>query len=450
MIVENKNFSVLICIISSIFVVLKIYTGSNLFLWIFFLLTSTAMLLDKQQHRIDYLLFFISWVYVIKFDISGYSLLVVLSSFYILLSILTIFLQKQGISKRLLLIFFLFAFYTVAVTLVSGGNLIAVLGFVLNYSVLFCAVVTINERAYFRRYTYIYALGLLAASIVRLISYSVPKIDHFIESMTVVNTVKTMNSISTRFTGLDLDPNYFSLQVLIAMACLLVLFNLDGKKEKKSIVLLVILAFFGILTYSKMFIITFVVFILMTFIVFIKNNVKTAIKFSTFIVIICGAVLYFFYESLFEIYWIRFFGSGISTDAITTGRVSSWSIFINEILQNTKVFVLGAGFGTSFAKVKMAHTMYLSTPYYIGLLGVALSVLYISSLYKVLRENVGIINTPGFQILSINAIPLYIVLLANIGLDSFIMDYFPYHILLIMLALTMSKSKTELLTMNER
>ncbi|MEQ6856468.1 hypothetical protein AAHH17_18545 [Lysinibacillus capsici] len=446
--IESKNFSVLICIISSIFVVFKIYTGSNLFLWLFFLLTSIAMLLDKQQHRIDYLLFFISWVYVIKFDISGYSLFVVLSSFYILLSILTLFLQKQGISKRLLLTYFLFAFYTVAVTLVSGGNLIAVLGFVLNYSVLFCAILTLDDKSYFRRYTYIYASSLLAASIVRLISYSIPEIDHFIESMTIVNTVKTMNSISTRFTGLDLDPNYFSLQVLIAMACLLVLFNLDGKKEKKSIVLLVILAFFGILTYSKMFIITLIVFIMMTFIVFTKNNVKTAIKFSSFIVIICGVALYFFYEKLFEIYWIRFFGSGISTDAITTGRVSSWGLFVNEILQNTKVFVLGAGFGASFAKVKMAHTMYLSTPYYIGLIGVALSVLYISSLYKVLRENVGIMNTPGFQILSINAIPLYIVLIANIGLDSFVMDYFPYHILLIMFALTMSKSKGT--TMNER
>ncbi|WP_342557501.1 hypothetical protein [Lysinibacillus sp. FSL P4-0201] len=446
--IESKNFSVLICIISSIFVVFKIYTGSNLFLWLFFLLTSLAMLLDKQQHRIDYLLFFISWVYVIKFDISGYSLLVVLSSFYILLSILTLFLQKQGISKRLLLTYFLFAFYTVAVTIVSGGNLIAVLGFVLNYSVLFCAILTLDDKAYFRRYTYIYASGLLAASIVRLISYSIPEIDHFIESMTIVNTVKTMNSISTRFTGLDLDPNYFSLQVLIAMACLLVLFNLDGKKEKKSIVLLVILAFFGILTYSKMFIITLIIFIMMTFIVFTKNNVKTAIKFSSFIVIICGVALYFFYEKLFEIYWIRFFGSGISTDAITTGRVSSWSLFVNEILQNTKVFVLGAGFGTSFAKVKMAHTMYLSTPYYIGLIGIVLSVLYISSLYKVLRENVGIMNRPGFQILSINAIPLYIMLIANIGLDSFVMDYFPYHILLIMFALTMSKSKG--VTMNGR
>lgn len=446
--IESKNFSVLICIISSIFVVFKIYTGSNLFLWLFFLLTSLAMLLDKQQHRIDYLLFFISWVYVIKFDISGYSLLVVLSSFYILLSILTLFLQKQGISKRLLLTYFLFAFYTVAVTIVSGGNLIAVLGFVLNYSVLFCAILTLDDKAYFRRYTYIYASGLLAASIVRLISYSIPEIDHFIESMTIVNTVKTMNSISTRFTGLDLDPNYFSLQVLIAMACLLVLFNLDGKKEKKSIVLLVILAFFGILTYSKMFIITLIVFIMMTFVVFIRNNVKTAIKFSSFIVIICGGALYFFYEKLFEIYWIRFFGSGISTDAITTGRVSSWSLFVNEILQNTKVFVLGAGFGTSFAKVKMAHTMYLSTPYYIGLIGIVLSVLYISSLYKVLRENVGIMNRPGFQILSINAIPLYIMLIANIGLDSFVMDYFPYHILLIMFALTISKSKGAI--MNER
>lgn len=446
--IESKNFSVLICIISSIFVVFKIYTGSNLFLWLFFLLTSLAMLLDKQQHRIDYLLFFISWVYVIKFDISGYSLLVVLSSFYILLSILTLFLQKQGISKRLLLTYFLFAFYTVAVTIVSGGNLIAVLGFVLNYSVLFCAILTLDDKAYFRRYTYIYVSGLLAASIVRLISYAIPEIDHFIESMTIVNTVKTMNSISTRFTGLDLDPNYFSLQVLIAMACLLVLFNLDGKKEKKSIVLLVILAFFGILTYSKMFIITLIVFIMMTFVVFIRNNVKTAIKFSSFIVIICGGALYFFYEKLFEIYWIRFFGSGISTDAITTGRVSSWSLFVNEILQNTKVFVLGAGFGTSFAKVKMAHTMYLSTPYYIGLIGIVLSVLYISSLYKVLRENVGIMNRPGFQILSINAIPLYIMLIANIGLDSFVMDYFPYHILLIMFALTMSKSKGAI--MNER
>lgn len=446
--IESKNFSVLICIISSIFVVFKIYTGSNLFLWLFFLLTSLAMLLDKQQHRIDYLLFFISWVYVIKFDISGYSLLVVLSSFYILLSILTLFLQKQGISKRLLLTYFLFAFYTVAVTIVSGGNLIAVLGFVLNYSVLFCAILTLDDKAYFRRYTYIYASGLLAASIVRLISYSIPEIDHFIESMTIVNTVKTMNSISTRFTGLDLDPNYFSLQVLIAMACLLVLFNLDGKKEKKSIVLLVILAFFGILTYSKMFIITLIVFIMMTFVVFIRNNVKTAIKFSSFIVIICGGALYFFYEKLFEIYWIRFFGSGISTDAITTGRVSSWSLFVNEILQNTKVFVLGAGFGTSFAKVKMAHTMYLSTPYYIGLIGIVLSLLYISSLYKVLRENVGIMNRPGFQILSINAIPLYIMLIANIGLDSFVMDYFPYHILLIMFALTISKSKGAI--MNER
>ena len=174
-------------------------------------------------------------MYVIKFDISGYSLLVVLSSFYILLSILTLFLQKARYFKTTPINLFLFAFYTVAVTIVSGGNLIAVLGFVLNYSVLFCAILTLDDKAYFRRYTYIYASGLLVASIVRLISYSVPEIDHFIESMTIVNTVKTMNSISTRFTGLDLDPNYFSLQVLIAMACLLVLFNLDGKKEKSQL-----------------------------------------------------------------------------------------------------------------------------------------------------------------------------------------------------------------------
>lgn len=397
------------------------------------------MLLDKQPHRIDYLLFFISWVYVIKFDLTGFSLLVVLSFLYIVLSILTIVLQKQGISKRLLLTYFLFAFYTVSVTLFSGGNLIAVLGFVLNFSVLFFAVLAINQKAYFRRYTYIYALGLLSAAIVRLISFSVPAIDSYIESMTIVNTVKTMGSISTRFTGLDLDPNYFSLQILIAMACLLVLFNLEGEKEKKSIVLLIILAVFGILTYSKMFIITLVALVLMTFIVFFKNKVKTALKFATFIIIICGTVLYFFYEKLFEIYWIRFFGAGTSTYAITTGRVNTWGMFASEILQNTKIFVFGAGFGTSFAKVNMAHTMYLSTPYYLGIIGVLLALLYISSLYKVLQKNIGIIRNTSFQMFSLNAIPLYLMLIANLVLDSFVMDYFPYHILLIMFALGVSK-----------
>ncbi|MFY0517227.1 hypothetical protein [Lysinibacillus sp. UGB7] len=448
MILKNKYFSILICIISSIFVVLKMYTGSNLFLWIFFLLTSTAMLWDKQQHRIDYLLFFISWVYVIKFDLTSYSLFVVLSFFYIVLSILTIILQNEGMSTRLMLTYLLFVFYAVGVTLLSGGNLIEVLGFVLNYSVIFFAIQAINHKDYFRRYTYIYVLGLLAAATVRLISFSIPTIDNFIQSMTVVNTIRTLSTISTRFTGLDLDPNYFSLQILIAMSCLLVLFNHNGKKEKKSIVLIIILAAFGVLTYSKMFIITLIVLILLTFIVFIKNNVKTAIKFSSFILVICGTSLIFFYERLFEIYWIRFFGAGISTDAITTGRVSSWGMFASEILQNTKIFVFGAGFGTTFSKVKMAHTMYLSTPYYLGLLGVVLALLYIFSLYKVLKNNVGIKDNTSFQVLSVNALPLYIMLIANIGLDSFVMDYFPYHILLLMFALTMSKSQE--LCMNGR
>ncbi|QDQ01816.1 oligosaccharide repeat unit polymerase [Lysinibacillus fusiformis] len=441
MILKNKHFSIFICLISSIFVVLKMYTGSNIFLWIFFLLTCTAMLCDKQQHRIDYLLFFISWVYVIKFDLTSYSLFVVLSFFYIVLSILTIILQNEGLSTRLVITYFLFVFYAVSVTLFSGGNVIEVLGFVLNYSVIFFAVQAINHKEYFRRYTYIYVLGLLAAAVVRLISFSVPTIDSFIQSMTVVNTVRTLSAISTRFTGLDLDPNYFSLQILIAMSCLLVLFNLDGKKEKKSIVFIIILAAFGVLTYSKMFIITFIALILMTFIVFFKNNVKTAIKFSSFILVICGTALFFFYEKLFEIYWIRFFGAGISTDAITTGRVSSWGMFASEILQSTKIFVFGAGFGTTFSKVKMAHTMYLSTPYYLGFFGVILALLYILSLYKVLNNNVGIVGHTSFQLLSVNAIPLYIMFIANIGLDSFVMDYFPYHILLLMFALTMNKSQ---------
>lgn len=437
---KNKNFSIWICVISSIFVVLKMYTGSNLFLFIFISLVITAMLLDKQQHRIDYLLFFISWVYVIKFDLTSYSLFVVLSFVYIVLSVMTLFMQNKGISTQLVITYVLFVCFAVLATLFNSGNVIEVLGFVLNYSVIFFAVLFIDSNTYFRRYTYVYAIGLLIAAIVRWISFSVQSIDSFIESMTIVNTVKTTSAINTRFTGLDLDPNYFSLQILIAIACLLVLFYYDRKMEIKPIVFIIVLAIFGIFTYSKMFIITFIAFILLTFIMFVKHNVKTAFQFASFMLAICG-VLLFFYEKLFEIYWIRFFGAGTSTDAITTGRLSSWNMFAAEILQSTKIFVIGAGFGTSFSNAKMAHTMYLSTPYYLGLVGIVLALLYIVSLNKVLRQNIGNSGKTNFQILAVNTIPLYIMLIANAVLDSFVMDYFPFHIMLIMFALTLRKNQ---------
>lgn len=154
-----------------------------------------------------------------------------------------------------------------------------------------------------------YAIGLLIAAIVRWISFSVQSIDSFIESMTIVNTVKTTSAINTRFTGLDLDPNYFSLQILIAIACLLVLFYYDRKMEIKPIVFIIVLAIFGIFTYSKMFIITFIAFILLTFIMFVKHNVKTAFQFASFMLAICGVLLFFLREVirnlLDSIFWSR-------------------------------------------------------------------------------------------------------------------------------------------------
>jgi len=441
MTVKNIHVSILICIVSSIFVVLKMYTGSNLFLVVFMLFIMTAMLLDKQPHRVEYLLFFISWVYVIKFDLTSYSLFVVLSFVYIVLSLITLFMLNKSISTRLVITYALFGCFAVGATLFNHGNLIEVLGFVLNYSVIFFAVVFIDSNTYFKRYTYVYATGLLAAAIVRWISFSVQEIDSFIQSMTIVNTVKTTSTLNTRFTGLDLDPNYFSLQILIAITCLLVLFYYDSKKEVKPIVFIMILAVFGVFTFSKMFIITCIAFILLTFIIFVKNNVKTALKFASFIIAICSVVLFFFYEKLIEIYKIRFFGAGTSTDAITTGRLSSWHMFAAEILQSTKIFLVGAGFGTSFSKEKMAHTIYLSTPYYLGLIGIVLALLYIFSLNQVLRQNIGTSKEITFQLFAINAIPLYIMLIANIVLDSIVMDYFPFHIMFIMFALTLQKNQ---------
>lgn len=395
------------------------------------------MLISKSQNRIEYLLYFISWVYVIKFNLAGFSLFVLLNLIYITTSILSFTLKNRRIYFKDFLILILFSFYIISIPMISGGNLIKILGFLLNFIVIFLAVNTIKEKKYFRRYIYIYALGLLTSGFVSFLGSFIPNIKNFIESMIIVNTVDAFGQLNQRFTGLDLDPNYFALQILIAMSCLLVIIYNDQKININNIVLFLLLMVFGIYSFSKMFILSLILLILITLVSFYRYNIKVAIKFTLIIGVITGIGMYMFYDYFFQIYWLRFFESGTSAEALTTGRVNNWIIFLNEIFSNIKILIFGAGYGTHLFLGKIAHNMYITAFYYMGIIGLLISILFFKGLFKGVQKNVGL-GKSNLKILSINLLPLYILLITNIALDSFVMDYFPFHILLVIISLNYS------------
>jgi hypothetical protein len=435
--------SITISLIASIFLILKMYTGSNLYLLLFLFLVLAGMCVVKNYQRIEFLLYFISWVYVMKFDFTQFSLFVVLAIFYLIISLVYLFKNDKPISSSMFLTFIVFSIYSLCIPILSGGNLVEALGFVLNFSVLYFAIIQVKiKQRILRGYIVAYCIGLVVSAGVRFASFSIPNLNSYIEAMTRVNTVKVEGSLNIRFAGLDLDPNYFALQVLIAIACLMVVIYYQKKLNLRLLLLTMILVFFGVMSFSKMFIISFLIFLLVTTFILFKTNIKAAMILIITTIIIGGICLSLYSEFLYGVYWNRFFGSGSSLEAITTGRTDNWAIFLIEIITNFKILVLGAGFGTPFYQGIIAHNMYITFLYYMGISGVIITLLYFRSLYldlhKRVRNNESIL---GLGIFSVNSIPIYLMLISNVALDSFVMDYFPFHIFLIIISLVITKNE---------
>lgn len=430
----RNNLSLIICVISSAFVVLKMYTGSNIFLFMFLIIVCSALISDKIENKFIYLLFFIPWIYTLKFNFNQFSLYLVMSALYIIVCLIYMLIHNNKFHIKFLLSYILFATYVVAVPMFGGGSLTQILGFLLNYTVIFLAILFIHERKLYGKYINIYALGILTSSLVRLISYLIPNLKHYFSQLATSQTLIVSGKLNTRFAGTDIDPNYYSIQVLIAISCLLVYIYYSKGVKINSILLAVVLSFLGLLSLSKMYVISLLFLIIITIALISKKNLKSGLKFFS-LILFCGAVAAFFsFDYFYNSFAQRFGGAGSNIDSLTTGRSTIWLMYLSEIFGNIKILFLGSGYGTRFLNDMMSHNIYLIAFYYMGVIGVLITLFYILSL----REMFSLLNKQKkikFQLLSVNSIPLLMLLFANISLDSFVMDFFPIHLFLVLFSL---------------
>ena len=417
---------------SSALVILKMYTGSNIFLWAFLLVISLAIIFDKIENKFTYLIFFISWVYTLKFSFNQFSLFLFISVLYIVVCLIYILMHNLKLQFKLLLSYLLFATYVIAIPLIGGGSLTTILGFLINYTAIFIAVLFIKDKSLYGKYINMYAIGLLLSSVVRFISYSIPNLNQYFLNMATTQTLIVGGELNIRFAGADLDPNYYSIQVLIAISCLLVNIYYSKRNKKSSILLAVILSSLGLLSLSKMYLIALVFLICITLISLIKNNITLALKFIFFIIVFGGVIASFSFDYFYNSF-VQRFDAGGTFDSLTTGRGTIWLMYLSEIFNNMKLLFLGTGYGTGFLNNIASHNMYLLALYYMGLIGIVITMFYIKSLREMF-----IIKTEQkkhFQLLSVNAIPLLVLLFSNLSLDSFVMDFFPIHLFIVLFSL---------------
>lgn len=221
---NELTLSTVICLLASILVVMKMITGSNLFLLGFLLLMSYGIVKDTIENKILYILYFIPWAYVIKFYFDQMSLITVLSALYCVVSVGYILWYKTRISIFYMAVIITIFFYSfLSVLFNSSASVVGILSFLLNFVVIYLATLFVSNKRLIPRYILFHALGLTVSGLVNVLGNAIPAIENYMMSFTVYHTVYTTNTLYTRFTGLDMDPNYFSIQVLIAIACLCII-----------------------------------------------------------------------------------------------------------------------------------------------------------------------------------------------------------------------------------
>lgn len=205
-----------------------------------------------------------------------------------------------------------------------------------------------------------------------------------------------------RFYGFYRDPNYYMTLLILGLSVLSKLKNCNLIGTGMFLTLGAAMIIFGILTYSKMFLLTFILFSVIYIIWRFRDR-----KYFWGITLAIGAlfsinIVLSLEIDVLEILLDRLRNATNISD-LTTGRTDVYVLYMAEILDNMGTFLFGVGLNNE-GLYKDAHNLYLELVYYIGVLGLILMLLFMGSMIRVMQR-----KTTGDR--SQNVISKYIALL---------------------------------------
>ena len=343
----------------------------------------------KKAEIVYSLLFFYSFYCIFKITPSGTSLFNVVIAF----AVVGLFVQRKRKSwvvsftkKGMHSVVFLavFCFYLFLTSIIRGRNDILTIFLNLFVPMLLVVGVSINkEDIEVDKLVYAYAAGIILS---QAVGVGLIPIRHLNEFVSVVH-YKAVGIRLTRFQGLTVNPNYFSLDVNLALAGLLVLpaKRKERKRPVAEILLLALLSATGILTLSKSFAVCFAATIFLYILIGAeKNKIGKITAFTVFLL-----VTLFFYRmysgSSYIMAIIDRTNRVSSLKEFTSDRTVVWMNYLKYILRTPDLLILGGGAGAGrLFDYGASHSFYIECLYYFGIVG---TVLFLIFQYSILEPN---------------------------------------------------------------
>ncbi len=171
-----------------------------------------------------------------------------------------------------------------------------------------------------------------------------------------------------RFCGLFGDPNYYSVNLMIAFTMLLVMRARNKVSVDMFWLLYGIMSVFGFMTYSKSFMLMYVIMFIVTAVIVLKKSNPIE---NCLLALVLVSVLI---VGLAEDGFIRFALERITTASnmheLTTGRSTIWEYYLELIFSDAGIIMFGTGLTNTPLNGHVPHNIYIECVFYLGIAGV--------------------------------------------------------------------------------
>lgn len=402
-------------IVFSVLLVLR--SVSNVFVYPLILVGAAVVALLPLGTCLPVLCFLLPFANIVKISQGQISLFTVFFAIYVL----RIIFKTGRLNRMFLLTAFIFAGYCLFFS--GPGKIAVIVTMVCGFAML--REVTESDEYNYQHVLYAFCFGIIVSSCIGLFREQLPIIQSFCKEV----VQKTgAGEYAERFIGLSENPNYYTMDISIAMGCLVSTICIS-KIKPIYMILLAVLAVFGLMSVSKSFLLVFVVMVVILLLNSLRSGGTTFFKLS-FALIVAGVCILVFAEEAIDTYIFRL--TNVETDdisSLTTGRTDIWLFYIKAILKDFRILFFGSGLGEIIDHG--LHNTYLEMIFYIGLVGVALYLFLLKSSIVIKRFPRNILYY----------IPLLILLIRFMGIGMFVHDSLWYYMAIICLLLKESNKK---------
>lgn len=348
---------------------------NNALLYIFLGVGALVFAVSNIPHCVTLLFFLLPVASILKPSVGAMSFF----TYFYFLTMGKMFIAHRKLDMRLILFAVLFLVYN----LISTGTWAITSVITMAVGGLFVYYLR-GSQIHIRTCALVFAAGICFASGLAMLRDSLPIINSFIQDATLK---MGEGEHVKRFAGLSGNPNYYTMDIIMVQAALIVLMHRE-QKQTLYLICFGVLSLFGFMSISQSYLVTWILLIFCWFLLSLQKGIGGVLKFA-FIGILMLAVVAVFAFDYLEAFAFRLIqGSQGDISSVTTGRTDIWMDYLKAIFNDMKILFFGNGIETVAVK-RAPHNTYLQLLFYFGIVGATIFLgLLQTSMRKVFTDKI--------------------------------------------------------------